>query len=230
MSISTADVSLVGDAIVRELDFSRITLRIMKKVDKKGEGSEDHVVAKLTGSTLDTLRRCLVCTNFLHCSGNCGHFMANTSKYTPTQLTLRDNDMRESKVTVSLKYLPVKMTLDPSESFNNQGTLRVDVLDAADLPAADRNGYSDPYCDFYLNGKKVHKTEKQKKTLHPAWNETFEVQIRSRTAAKFEVQVFDWDLGDSNDFLGKADINLDILDSRSRKLRLGWTASLARLD
>lgn len=104
------------------------------------------------------------------------------------------------------------MRLDPSESFNNQGTLRVDVLDAADLPAADRNGFSDPYCKFILNGKEVYKTKTQKKTLHPAWNEFFEVPVRSRTAAKFECKVYDWDFGDKADFLGQAAINLNILE------------------
>lgn len=51
--------------MVRELDFSKITVRIIEHIDKKGEGDEDHVIAKLTGSTLDTLRRCLV--NALPC-------------------------------------------------------------------------------------------------------------------------------------------------------------------
>lgn len=181
----------VGDAVVRELDVSKITIRLVEHVDTKGEGGEDHVIAKLTGNTMDTLRRCL---------------------YTPTTLTLKDSHGRENKVTVSLKYLPIKMQLDPSESFNNQGTLRVDVLDAADLPAADRNGFSDPYCKFILNDKEVYKTKTQKKTLHPAWNEYFEVPVRSRTAANFEVKVFDWDFGDKADFLGKTDINLNILE------------------
>ncbi|KAL5423932.1 hypothetical protein PMIN04_003602 [Paraphaeosphaeria minitans] len=181
----------VGDTMVRELDFSKITLRIIEHIDKKREIDEDHVIAKLTGNTLDTLRRCL---------------------NTPTQLILKDTHGRENKITVSLKYLPVKMQLDPSESFNNQGTLRVEVLDAADLPAADRNGFSDPYCKFFLNDKEVYKTKTQKKTLHPSWNEYFEVPVRSRTAADFEARVFDWDFGDTADFLGKAAINLEILE------------------
>ena len=109
------------------------------------------------------------------------------------------------------------MKLDPSESFSNMGKLRVDVMDAADLPAADRNGFSDPYCKFMLNGKEVYKTEKQRKTLHPAWNETFETAIRSRAAAKFVVEVYDWDFGDKADFLGKADINLEVLEPFQRK-------------
>lgn len=177
--------------MVRELDFSKITLRLIEHINKDGDGDEDHVIAKLTGNTIDTLRRCL---------------------YTPTQLILKDKHGHENKITVSLKYLPVKMRLDPSESFNNQGTLRVDVLDAADLPAADRNGFSDPFCKFMLNDKEVYKTKTQKKTLHPAWNEYFEVPVRSRTAADFVVNVYDWDFGDKADFLGKSSINLEILE------------------
>jgi hypothetical protein len=104
------------------------------------------------------------------------------------------------------------MQLDPSESINNMGKLRVDVLDASDLPSADRNGYSDPYCKFDLNGQSVFKTKVQKKTLHPAWNEFFEVDITSRTAAHFKLNVYDWDFGEKADFLGAADINLELLD------------------
>lgn len=92
------------------------------------------------------------------------------------------------------------------------GTLRVDVLDAADLPAADRNGFSDPYCKFRLNGKDIHKTKIQKKTLHPSWNEFFECPIASRTAADFQVSVLDWDFGDKADHLGGAVIDLSLLE------------------
>ena len=125
---------------------------------------------------------------------------------------MKGQDGSISKVIISLKYLPVRMRLDPSESINNQGTLRVDVLDAAELPAADRNGFSDPFCKFELNGENVYKTKVQKKTLHPAWNEYFETPIASRTAAKFSVRVLDWDFGDKADYLGAADINLEYLE------------------
>lgn len=203
--------------MVRELDFSKITLRIIEHQDKKGEGDDDHVLAKLTGNTLDTLRRCLVSCTVIPPSAT-----SNFAQYTPTTLVLKDSHGRDNKITVSLKYLPVKMQLDPSESFNNAGQLRVDVLDAADLPAADRNGYSDPYCKFYLNGKEVFKTKTQKKTLHPAWNEFFEAPVRSRTAADFEVKVYDWDFGDKADFLGKAAIDLTVLEPfRQQEVTLG---------
>lgn len=94
------------------------------------------------------------------------------------------------------------------------GTLRVDVLDAADLPSADRNGYSDPYCKFHIGDDKkdIFKTKVQKKTLHPAWNEYFETPIKSRIGAKFRVDVYDWDFGDKADHLGATPIDLEALE------------------
>ncbi|RAK77104.1 putative membrane bound C2 domain protein (vp115) [Aspergillus fijiensis CBS 313.89] len=180
----------VGDAFVRELEFSKITMRIIDKKDTKDE-SDDHTIAKLTGDTLSTLQRIL---------------------YTPTELVLRSNDGEISKITVSARYIPVQMKLDPTESINNMGTLRVDVMDAADLPSADRNGYSDPYCKFRLNDEMVYKTKVQKKTLHPAWNEFFEAPVKSRLGASFRVDVYDWDFGDKADYLGGTPIDLQVLE------------------
>lgn len=171
----------IGDCFVRELDFSKITLRVREKGKIKGDEKESSdVVAKLTGDTLVTLKQCLVCYAIMSKVTT-----INYSQNNPTVLQLKDKDGHPCKIKVSLKYIPVKMQLDPSESINNMGKLRVDVLDATDLPAADRNGFSDPYCKFELNGKEVYKTDKQKKTLHPAWNEYFEVDVASRVAADF---------------------------------------------
>lgn len=200
-----------GDAFIRELDFSRITLRIVEKVDKEGDDGEDHVIAKLQGQTIQVLSQCL---------------------YTPTELTLRGDDGGVNKVTVNLKYLPVAMQLDPSESINNMGTLKVDLLDAAELPAADRNGYSDPFCEFKVNGKEVFKSKTQKKTLHPTWNEAFEVTIPSRTATTFRCDVYDWDFGNKNDLLGGTDIPLAALEpfeQRTFKYTLDGKSGFVRL-
>jgi Ca2+-dependent lipid-binding protein len=49
----------IGDCFVRELDFSKITLRLREKGDKSDE-KKDHTIGKLTGNTLDTLKQCLV--------------------------------------------------------------------------------------------------------------------------------------------------------------------------
>lgn len=47
----------IGDCLIRELDFSRLTLKCRKKGD-----DEDDVIASLTGNTLETLKQCLVCS------------------------------------------------------------------------------------------------------------------------------------------------------------------------
>lgn len=57
-----SNIDEIGDCFVRELDFSKITLRIREKGESKGDEKKDHTVAKLTGNTLDTLKQCLVCS------------------------------------------------------------------------------------------------------------------------------------------------------------------------
>jgi Ca2+-dependent lipid-binding protein len=54
------NIAAVGDTMIRELDFSKITLRIIEHVDNDGDDHDDHVIAKLTGNTIDTLRTSLV--------------------------------------------------------------------------------------------------------------------------------------------------------------------------
>lgn len=46
--------------MVRELDVSKITLRLTEKTDNKGNDEHDNVIAKLTGQTLPTIQQCLV--------------------------------------------------------------------------------------------------------------------------------------------------------------------------
>ncbi|RMZ81796.1 hypothetical protein DV738_g1947, partial [Chaetothyriales sp. CBS 135597] len=183
----THQIGEVGDAFVREIDVSKLTLRLVEKTGTAGKDEDDKWVAKLSGDTLSTLQQGL---------------------YTPTVLSLKHSDGQTSKVTIELKYVPVQMKLDPSESINNSGQLKVDVLDAADLPSADRNGYSDPFIKFKLNGKEVFKSKVVKKTLSPSWNESFEVSVPSRIGADFRADVYDWDFGDSADFLGGATLPL----------------------
>lgn len=51
----------IGDCIIRELEFSKLTIKIKDKGGKLGEEEKgDHTLARLTGNTLDTLKQCLV--------------------------------------------------------------------------------------------------------------------------------------------------------------------------
>jgi Ca2+-dependent lipid-binding protein len=200
----------IGDCFIRELDFSKLTIKVRER-GENSDGGKDRTLARLTGNTLDTLKQCLVSLHFPFPFSQV-QVADWAPQNNPTTLKLKDEDGKLSSIKISLKYVPVKMQLDPSESINNMGNLRVDVLDATDLPSADSNGKSDPYCKFELNGQDVFKSKVIKKTLSPQWNEFFEIPIPSRTAAKFNVKVMDYDFADKPDYLGGASINLEQLD------------------
>lgn len=57
--------------------------------------------------------------------------------------------------------------------------LTVGILQAAELPALDMGGTSDPYVKVFLlpDKKKKYETKVQKKTLNPAFNETFTFKV-----------------------------------------------------
>jgi Ca2+-dependent lipid-binding protein len=54
-STKTHKFDEIGDCVIRELDFSRLTLKARKKGDDK-----DQILAQLSGNTMETLKQCLV--------------------------------------------------------------------------------------------------------------------------------------------------------------------------
>jgi hypothetical protein len=194
----TLNSSDIGEAFVRELEFSKMTVRLVHKNDPN-DSSEENTVAKLTGNTLTTLQHIL---------------------YEPKELVLRSNTGEVSKITVSARYIPVQMHLDPRESINNMGKLQVKVIKGVNLPIADSNGKSDPYCRFFIGDDDKHqifKTEVIKKNLNPVWNEAFEVEVKTRIDSKFRVEVWDYDRGVGDDSLGEALIDLEQLEPFQQK-------------
>lgn len=178
----------VGEGFVRELDFGRTLLRI----NADPEADAPDVVAELRMNTKD--------------------FLEQTLNKVATFTLARPNGENRSTVTFSTRYIPVNVVLEQRETVNNQGILRVNVIGAKHLMAADRGGKSDPNITFMLNGKKVFKSETIKKTVHPTWNETFEVAVPSRCASQFEFLVSDWNTVGSSDPLGGGVIDLNQLE------------------
>ncbi|KAL8287656.1 hypothetical protein RQP46_003514 [Phenoliferia psychrophenolica] len=176
----------IGESFIRELDYSQIIL----KLNTAEKETREDIVASKTIDMNEFLEACLD---------------------KPTQFVLSDGGAR-NVVTIAAKYIPVDITLEPRESVNNSGNLRVELLDGKHIPAADRSGKSDPYAVFELNGEKVHKSEVVKKTLAPVWNENFDVGVNSRVAANFVVTVYDWDRVGSATPLGKGRIDLASLE------------------
>lgn len=178
----------VGEGFVKELDFGRTWLRI----NANPEDEEPDVVAELHMDTKD--------------------FLEQTLDKVASFTLAAPNGQNRSVVTFSSRYIPVNIVLEQRETVNNQGMLRVNVISAKGLMAADRGGKSDPNVTFLLNGRKVFKSETIKKTVNPVWNEQFETVIPSRVAAKFEYQVADWNTVGSAEPLGGGVIDLNKLE------------------
>lgn len=185
--------NFIGEGLIRELSFSQLRIRLNKS---ENEDNED-IYAETSMDTREFLYRSL---------------------NKDSEFTLSDEEgNNESKIKLTARYLPVEMNVTLRESVNNQGNLRVDIISAKGLASADRNGKSDPYSVFNLNGDKVYKTETKKKTLNPEWNEWFETPIGNRVDDELLIEVFDWDRMSAADLLGIAKIDLTKLEPLESK-------------
>ncbi|KAH0795097.1 Fer-1-like 4 [Histomonas meleagridis] len=87
------------------------------------------------------------------------------------------------------------------------------VIRGSNLPPADPNGKSDPYCvltAYAADGPyKLGKTKIKKKTLNPVWDEKREKPFYLYTPLikKLEILVYDHDLIGKDDYLGKVEID-----------------------
>ncbi|KAI1797561.1 tricalbin [Ganoderma leucocontextum] len=179
----------IGEGVVKELDFSRVWLRL----NEADEGDKDDVIAEWKGDSKAFLQQTL--------DG-------------PTEFTLQNQDDEEKRsvVTIEAKYLPVPIKLEARESVNNQGIIRVDLLDGHGIHGVDRGGKSDPFVVFHLNGQRVFKSQTKKKTLNPEWSENFATAVPSRTGANFMLEVFDWNQIEQAKTLGSCRIDLEDLE------------------
>ena len=94
------------------------------------------------------------------------------------------------------------------------GTLKVKVVSARGLKAADRNGLSDPYVKVAI-GSKAQKTDVVHETLDPTFDATLEFHFDDISQLigchTVHVQAWDWDKIGRNDSLGKGQIPLEHL-------------------
>ncbi|KAF5100263.1 hypothetical protein D0Z03_000846 [Geotrichum reessii] len=178
-----------GEVIIRELEWSQITFQVTSKVNKP---RKDDILASYKIDTLALLKR---------------------SYKEPYVLNIKNGSTSIASATLRMRYFPLLMQLDPSESVNNMGLLNGEIVKAENVPAADRSGFSDPYINVIFNGQKIFKTKIVKKTLNPVWNESFSTEVLSRTNDKLTLECYDWDMGPgSDDYLGEVDIDLAQLE------------------
>ncbi|XP_065056868.1 uncharacterized protein LOC135685055 isoform X2 [Rhopilema esculentum] len=95
-----------------------------------------------------------------------------------------------------------------------KGRILIHVIRGEDLPAADADGLSDPYCKFYLLPGKASKTKRKtpviRKTRSAFWDyhTEYDVEYDDLPEMGIEFTVYDYDQSSRNDFLGCARLNL----------------------
>ncbi|KAJ1979531.1 Tricalbin-2, partial [Dimargaris verticillata] len=117
-------------------------------------------------------------------------------------------EQQTGELRVTFDFTPTEMDLLPQESITNTGVLRLEIVDAQGLPAADNSGTSDPYVVVALNGEKIHKTEAIKKTLSPVWHSTTDVPIMNRVISHLTFEIYDWNKIHNHTRLGLTDVAL----------------------
>ncbi|XP_051886588.1 synaptotagmin-1a isoform X1 [Pristis pectinata] len=97
---------------------------------------------------------------------------------------------------------------------NNQ--LIVGIIQAAELPALDMGGTSDPYVKVFLlpDKKKKYETKVHRKTLNPVFNESFIFKIPySELGGKTLVMaVYDFDRFSKHDVIGEVKVPMNTVD------------------
>ncbi|CAB4375890.1 unnamed protein product [Rhizophagus irregularis] len=92
--------------------------------------------------------------------------------------------------------------------------LRIGVLAARDLAAADKDGFSDPYAVIRIANKK-YETAVIKKTLNPVWNSSFDIKL-SETNVPPHITITVWDEDRfGRDFLGEITIPIKQIFARN---------------
>ena len=105
-----------------------------------------------------------------------------------------------------VKQLTISYTADRKSKLQ----LDLKIVQACDLPAADRGGTSDPFVQVSVARHKV-RTKTVKKTLNPEWNEQYEMKDVVLTD-NVRITIWDYDVIGKNDLLGQVEIPLSKIE------------------
>jgi len=123
------------------------------------------------------------------------------------QQVMKDMLLYPTKFTVPIMYdEDVAKFTTPAP----KGILQIEMVGADKLRKADVIGKSDPYVVISL-GASVEKTKVIDSTLDPRWDEKFDMLVYDKAEECIKFKVFDKDI-DSDDFLGKAEVQLSDLN------------------
>ncbi|KAJ3161537.1 hypothetical protein HDU88_007342 [Geranomyces variabilis] len=181
------------DKYISNLPSTKLTIRIRNQVEKDCRSTHDGIVGVWSGDFI-------------------GELLGKASAWIPLVPPVDESGKavagEAAKMRVTVSFAPVAVELDGSEASGGVGVLHVDVLEAKNVEAVDSTGASDPYCQLYLNGVKIHKTKVVKKSINPQWKETVSVPVASRLRSTLEIRVKDWNNFAKDVTLGSVHVQL----------------------
>jgi hypothetical protein len=137
----------------------------------------------------------------------------------PLKVSVWDHDVSSAddligECEVWLEDIMEDIRRNGDKDLHSPARLRVTVLRAKNLIAADAGGTSDPYVRLHIGCKPSfgQTTVVKKKTLNPIWNQTFEFEIGEYERREvLTIECFDKDVIGNDDSLGKIFIELETL-------------------
>lgn len=103
-----------------------------------------------------------------------------------------------------MKYCP--------NEFKKLQLLHIRVIEANGLKGTDfvfmGKATADPYCVVKV-ASQIGKSQIKKETLNPKWDFTMEVLVDAAHVGFLELEIWDWDKGKSDDFMGRVVLALD---------------------
>lgn len=171
------------EAFMRDLPNSKVVFRLSKR--RELDDQKDVATEKIL-QTLDVLKR---------------------SFAKPLTINLD----AKNKIKVRMEFIPSAVKLPPLDTVLDVGLVTLDILSASGLKPVDRNGKSDPFCVIKLDGIEIHRTDKQRRTLNPVWNDAIKFPMLSRSRQVLLLEVYDWDLTHDDELLGLANLDLSLI-------------------
>eukprot|EP00611_Tribonema_gayanum_P017108 TRINITY_DN2965_c0_g1_i1.p1 TRINITY_DN2965_c0_g1~~TRINITY_DN2965_c0_g1_i1.p1 ORF type:complete len:919 (-),score=417.99 TRINITY_DN2965_c0_g1_i1:786-3542(-) len=105
------------------------------------------------------------------------------------------------------------------------GVLQLEVVGADNLRKADLMGKSDPYVVIKL-GEEENKTSVINSNLNPRWGEKFDILVHDKASQVVTFDVYDEDLADNDDHLGRCEVPLSaLLDFKITALNVPLTST-----
>ncbi|CCF60141.1 hypothetical protein KAFR_0J00730 [Kazachstania africana CBS 2517] len=197
VSLRTIKTGLLADYMVKELEWSVTTLRV---VTKPNSSRDDECVCEAIIPTIELIRNCYD---------------------NPSIVTLVGK--RSAKVVIQASWFPINVTkLPQADLITNTGDLKISVIQGKDI-TDNTNGQCNPMVKVYLNDstESVFKTKAVKKTTNPVWNETSEkILLSNRVNEYLKFKVFDSRVGKNSTVIDEGILPLSKINPESEENEL----------